>query len=171
MSLILSTSLPKYVMILKWRCEDSGNFDIENSRFFKPKSGCWTLENTAQVFVALRWNRGYSSAHKDYCRRGPGLHEPPYPGSQREARPGQSMPGSEELEESKSCQRCIIDEVERREGAKRIWLPEEASTNIKKKRKKEWEKKEKTCLSSSGVKYIIFQNLFMEMRIWTVISL
>lgn len=58
----------------------------------------------------------YSSVHKDYCRlaRGPGLHAPPCPGSQREARPGQSMPGSEEPEESKSCQRCIIDEAERK---------------------------------------------------------
>ncbi len=46
--------------------------------------------------------------------RGPGLHAPPCPGSQREARPGQSMPGSEEPEESKSCQRCIIDEAERK---------------------------------------------------------
>lgn len=32
----------------------------------------------------------------------------------RRDQPGQSMPGSEEPEESKSCQRCIIDEVERK---------------------------------------------------------
>lgn len=51
------------------------------------------------------------------------------------------MPGSEEPEESKSCQRCIIDEAERkgrgkrRERAERIWLvlQDEASTEQNKK--------------------------------------
>lgn len=60
--------------------------------------------------------------------RGAGLHAPPCPGrggGEREARPGQSMPGSEEPEDSKSCQRCIIDEAERKgrgERRERVWL-------------------------------------------------
>lgn len=53
----------------------------------------------------------------------------PCPGSQREARLGQSVAGSEEPEESKSCQGCIIDEEEKKgKGGKRREQRDEAST-------------------------------------------
>lgn len=61
--------------------------------------------------VALR--KGYCGGAEKRGAEG-ARTRPPCPGSQREARAGQSMPGSEEPEESKSCQHCIIHEVERR---------------------------------------------------------
>lgn len=111
-----------------------------------------------------------SSAHKDYCRRtwGRGSTRCHAQGARREARPGQSMPGSEELEEGKNCQHCIINEGERkgREGRGESRKNMAGLTRYSINRVNIFKKKKK-----GGTFNLKSQKIFHQMRSWAVFPL